>query len=186
MAPLLPGQNTPSLMGLAAAFARISLSSFGGGNSAWIRRELVERRGWLTPEDFLAGFGVSLIMPGATAVNLAIFCGTKLRGTAGALAAGFGIVVPPMLIVLALGILYASVADNPQVRHVLAGLGAAAAGLTLRMGITSARDGIKDWPEWLGTVIVAIVVGVLGWPILPVIAVMAPIHIGIAYVRSPP
>src|SRR5438128_14396 len=36
----------PPLPALALVFARIGLSSFGGGNAAWIRRELVERRHW--------------------------------------------------------------------------------------------------------------------------------------------
>jgi len=179
-------QNRPSLMALALVFARISLSSFGGGNSSWIRRELVEKRGWLTPEDFLAGFSMCLVLPGATGVNLAIYSGTRLRGGRGAVVACLGIVLPPMLIVLALGIFYAAMSQNPIVRHMLAGMGAGAAGMTLRTGVTSARDGLRDIPGWIGAVVATIAVGVFRLPILPVVAVMAPLQIAACYWRPRP
>jgi chromate transporter len=38
-----------------------------------MRRELVEKRRWLTLDEFLAGFAVSQVLPGATTVNLAVF-----------------------------------------------------------------------------------------------------------------
>ncbi|HMA50083.1 MAG TPA: chromate transporter [Magnetospirillaceae bacterium] len=174
----------PELWRLAAAFARVSLSSFGGGNSGWIRRELVERHGWLSSEDFLAGLALSQILPGATTVNLAVHCGARLRGAAGAIAAGFGVVLPPMALVLAIGVGYGAFGQQAEVQHVLAGLGAAAIGLTLQMGVSSAWRAFRRWFHWAVALAVIVAVGWLRWPILPVLAVLAPLSIGLSYFGS--
>lgn len=170
----------PALWQLVAAFARVSLSSFGGGNSGWIRRELVERRGWLSSDDFIAGLALSQILPGATTVNLAVHCGARLRGAAGAVAAGLGVVLAPMALVLAIGVGYAAAGKQPEVQRALAGLGAAAIGLTLQMGVSSARR-FRRWFQWGVALAVIVAVGWLRWPILPVLAVMAPVSIGLCY-----
>jgi len=44
---------------------------------------VVERRGWLDDQQFLTGYALSQIVPGATNVNLAVFIGTQLRGVPG-------------------------------------------------------------------------------------------------------
>ena len=58
--------------------------------SAWIRREVVHRRGWMGEREFVGGLALAQIVPGANGVNLAVFVGTTLRGPAGALAAPGG------------------------------------------------------------------------------------------------
>jgi chromate transporter len=179
----LPAER-PSLFALATAFARVGLSSVGGGNSSWMRRELVERRHWLAQDEFLAGFAMSQMLPGATTVNLAVFCGTKLRGARGACAACGGIVLPPMLLILLLAVAYATYGKNPVVQHVLAGVSAAAVGLTLQMGLSSARRGFGHWLDWMLTAAIVVLVGWLRWPILHAMAAIAPASILIAYLRA--
>jgi chromate transporter len=175
----------PSLMALAASFARIGLSSFGGGNSAWIHRELVERRHWLDQDEFLTGFAMSQVLPGATAVNLAVFCGAKLRGAPGAIAACCGIVVPPMLIVVLVGLAYFSFGKTETSQRILAGVAAGAIGLTLEMGVSSARRSFGGWTDWALTLAVIVMVGWLRWPILTAVAAIAPVSIVLAYRRTP-
>src|SRR5918911_1747492 len=98
--------RTPRLMSLFMGFAAIGLASVGGGLAAWTRREVVQRRGWLNDRQFLSGYALSQLVPGATNVNLAVFIGTQLRGALGALAAFAGLTALPLLIVLAAGALY--------------------------------------------------------------------------------
>jgi chromate transporter len=63
------------LTDLFLGFLNIGAMSFGGGLATWIRRETVQRRGWLDDRQFLAGYALSQIVPGATNVNLAVFIG---------------------------------------------------------------------------------------------------------------
>ena len=72
------------------------MMSFGGGLAAWTRREVVQRRGWLNDKQFLSGYALSQLVPGATNVNLAVFIGTQMRGTTGALACLFGLTALPV------------------------------------------------------------------------------------------
>src|SRR5580700_11283188 len=60
---------------LFLSFLIIGCTSIGGGLTAWIRRELVERRGWIDDQQFLANYGLSQMVPGATNVNLAVLSG---------------------------------------------------------------------------------------------------------------
>ena len=96
----------PSLASLFAGFVSIGMMSFGGGLAAWIRREVVQRRGWLDDQQFLSGYALSQLVPGATNVNLAVFIGAQLRGVPGAVAAVLGLTALPVAIVLVLGVLY--------------------------------------------------------------------------------
>ena len=79
-----PAIEPPSLAALFLSFASIGLMSVGGGLSAWTRREVVQKQGWLDDKQFLSGYALSQLVPGATNVNLAVFIGTQLRGVAGA------------------------------------------------------------------------------------------------------
>src|ERR1700753_2988150 len=89
----------PSLASLFVSFVSIGMMSFGGGLAAWTRREVVQKRGWLDDQQFLSGYALSQLVPGATNVNLAVFIGTQMRGTAGALACLLGLVTLPVIIV---------------------------------------------------------------------------------------
>src|ERR1051326_7805218 len=74
---------SPSLSSLFLAFVGIGMSSFGGGLTAWVRREIVHKRAWLDDQQFLSGYALSQLVPGATNVNLSVFIGTQMRGAAG-------------------------------------------------------------------------------------------------------
>src|SRR5208282_2387651 len=88
-----------SLPALFRGFLSIGLSSFGGGLAAWIRREVVERRGWLDDKQFLTGYALSQLVPGPTNVNLAVFIGAQLRGALGVLAALAGLMLVPTALI---------------------------------------------------------------------------------------
>src|ERR1700684_2287966 len=93
-------ESPPTLATLFVSFVSIGMVSFGGGLAAWTRREVVQKRGWLNDKQFLSGYALSQLVPGATNVNLAVFIGTQMRGTAGAVACFCGLTALPVVIVL--------------------------------------------------------------------------------------
>ncbi len=129
----------PTAIQLLGLFTRIGLSSFGGGMSGWLLREFVQRRHWLDEEEFLAGLGLAQAFPGVNVVNMAIWIGYRLRGTRGALAGAFGIIVPPAVLVVGIAAVLARLSGYRLTHLVLNGVGAAAVGLSLQMGLIAAH-----------------------------------------------
>jgi chromate transporter len=130
-----PAPPAPTLAGLASCFLQISLSSFGGGLSAWTRRIVVERRRWLTDQQFLSAITIARLFPGPNQVNMAIYVGVHFRGLPGALAALAGLLGVPLAILLTLGWAYFHFHTVPELRATLSGVVAAAAGMALSMGV---------------------------------------------------
>src|SRR5436190_21224949 len=135
VAPPLSTLPPPSLAALFLCFAEVSVKSFGGGTTPWIWREVVERRRWIDEERFIGGVALSQIVPGANAVNLTIFVGTVLRGWTGAVCAFAGLIAMPAIVVLSIGMLYVGARQIPLVQYALGGLGAAAIGMNLALGV---------------------------------------------------
>jgi len=100
-----------------------------------VQHELVERKRWMTREEFVEEWAVAQIMPGPNVVNLALMIGSRYFGLRGAMVALAGMLTFPLLVVLALALLYAQFADNPQVAGALRGMGAVAAGLITATGL---------------------------------------------------
>ena len=96
---------------------------------AIVQRELVEKKRWLTREEFLEDWAVAQILPGPNVVNLSLMIGDRYFGMRGALAALAGMLTFPLVIVIALAALFSGVSDMPQVQGALRGLGAVASGL---------------------------------------------------------
>src|SRR6202521_6101606 len=95
-----------SLLSLYGVFLRLGLYSFGGGISAWVHREIVDVRHWLTEEEFMAGFALGQILPGVNSTNLTIYVGQHLRGAIGAAVALAGLLSGPFAVVIAAGVAY--------------------------------------------------------------------------------
>ena len=129
-----PG-DAVTLSALSLAFLKIAMASLGGGLSAWALRVIVEERRWLTEEEFLAAYTICRILPGPNQVNMAVYVGTHFRGLAGAAAALAGLTLVPLAIVLGLGVLYFGHRKTPGLQAIMAGLVAAAAGMTLSVGV---------------------------------------------------
>ena len=123
-----------SPLDLFIAFTVLALQGFGGV-LAVAQRELVERRGWLTREEFVDAYSVAQLLPGPNVVNLSLMLGDRFFGWRGAAAAIGGMLAAPLLIVLALAASYNRLADEPVVAGALRGMGAVAAGLMLAMAI---------------------------------------------------
>ena len=71
------------------------------------QHELVDKRGWLTREEFAETLSVGQVLPGPNIVNMALMIGDRFFGWRGALAAMAGLLLAPLAIVLVLAALYA-------------------------------------------------------------------------------
>ena len=125
------------------AFNRLSLQGFGGVLPV-AQRELVERLRWLTRDEFVEMLAVSQVLPGPNVVNLALMFGDRAFGLRGALAALAGMMVVPLVLVLALTVLYQHFQQLPMVTGALRGMGAVAAALVtstaLKLSTTLGRN----------------------------------------------
>lgn len=132
--PLGAPKAPQSASDLFVSFTLLALQGFGGV-LAVVQRELVERKGWMTREQFVEEWAVAQIMPGPNVVNLALMIGGRYFGLRGALAALAGILTVPLLIVLALALAYGQVAADPRIAGALRGMAAVSAGLIAATGL---------------------------------------------------
>jgi chromate transporter len=122
-----------SLTDLFVSFTLLALQGFGGV-LAVVQRELVEKKRWMTREEFVEDWAVAQVMPGPNVINLALMFGDRHFGLRGAMAAMAGMLTVPLLLVLTLGFAYAQIGDNPHVAGALRGMAAVAAGLITATG----------------------------------------------------
>jgi chromate transporter len=173
------------LPALFIAFFRLGVMSFGGGTAGWLYREIVERRHWIDNAQFLSGAALGRLMPGSGGVNLTVQVGQHLRGGLGAVAAVLGLLSGPLVIVLALAAGYTRVSQNVILHAVLDGVAAAAIGLTFATGLKLVRFKRASAGPLAVTVVTVLCVGVLRWPMIPVVLCLAPISIGLALFDRP-
>jgi chromate transporter len=119
---------------LFLSFTWLALQGFGGV-LAVVQREIVEKKQWLTPDEFLEDWAVAQVLPGPNVINLALMIGDRHFGLRGAMAALAGMLTVPLGVILVLAVLYAHFAGNPQVAGALRGMGAVAGGLIAATGI---------------------------------------------------
>lgn len=123
-----------SLPDLFIAFTLLALQGFGGV-MAVVQRELVDRRRWLTQDEFMEDWAVAQIMPGPNVVNLSMMIGARYFGLAGAMTALGGLLAAPMVLILLLATLHARFAGNHYVAGALRGMAAVSAGLIAATGL---------------------------------------------------
>jgi chromate transporter len=169
-----PASGQPGLLELALTFNKIALASFGGGLSAWSREIVVVERKWMTEEEFLSALTICRILPGANQINLAIFVGIKFHGVPGAIAACVGLILVPMLIVLAMGWFYFTYSHVPAMKDVLHGMTPAAVAMTFAMAFKTGQKCLR------GPVAIALfgaiflLSAVLRLPLIAALAICAP------------
>ena len=172
-----------SLGELFNTFSMLAIQGFGGV-LAFIERELVEKKKWMTRAEFVEEWAIARTMPGPPALNLCIMVGAKYFGWRGALVSLAGMFMFPTMIILALAIAYSHFGNQPQVVDALRGMGAVAAGMIGATGL-KLLSALKTNP--LGVKICAALVilsfvgiAILQWRLLFVLIVLG----GIGYVLA--
>jgi chromate transporter len=174
-----PASRLVSKRELFLGFLKIGLLGFGG-IAPWARHVIVEERQWVTDKEFAAILGIGQILPGPNTMNAAVMLGDRFQGIAGVLLCLAGQMVMPLVIVTSLAVVYERFAAIPEVRAALIGAAAGAAGLVLGTALKMFQK-IKLSPvPLLIAVIPFLAVGVLGWPLVPVVCVVIPLGIAAA------
>ncbi len=127
-------------------FFRFGCFTFGGGWSivAQIQKEYVEKKKWITAEELLDFTSVGRSLPGLMIGNASVLFGYQAAGLAGALAALFGVIVPPFLIMIGVTVIYGLVKDNPYVARAMMGVRAAVAPIIISALVKLFKAGMKD------------------------------------------
>lgn len=186
MSPPAPRPASPRE--LFWACNHLALQGFGGV-LAVAQRELVERRRWLTREQFVEMLSISQVLPGPNIVNLALALGHGYFGLRGAFAACAGLLALPLLIVLSLAALYTSFAQDAVLAGALRGMGAVAAGLVLCTAAKLAgalRRSPLGLPVCLGVAGLAFcTIALLRWPLVAVLGGLGAAAMALAWRRLP-
>lgn len=188
--PPAPDHPQPhSLTDLFVSFTLLALQGFGGV-LAVVQRELVEKKRWMTRDEFIEDWAVAQIMPGPNVVNLSMMIGARSFGLKGALAALAGMLTVPLIIVLLLALLYAQFLDHPGVTGALRGMAAVAAGLIAATGLKlfgallSNALGLRLCVAFGVTCFVAI--ALLRWPLIYVLLGLGSVACGLAWQKLKP
>lgn len=141
----------PSIRAIFLVFLKMGTFAIGGVYSmlSFFQKELVERRQWLTDDEFAEGVAIGQMTPGPPIVNTGIYVGYRLRGLKGAVAATAGQTLPGLIVVLAIGYLYLRYKEAPVFGSALKGVGAAVVGLLVSIVYKMGRRMLKGWPEML-------------------------------------
>jgi chromate transporter len=173
---LLP---TVSKRELFLGFLKIGLLGFGGV-APWARHVIIEERRWLTEKQFAEILGIGQILPGPNTMNAAVMISDRFQGVSGVLLCLLGQMAMPLVIVTSLAVVYERFAAVAEVKAAVMGAAAGAAGLVMGTALKMARN-IKLTPLALlvGSIAFA-AIGVLGWPLVPVVSVLVPLSVAAA------
>jgi chromate transporter len=161
---------------LFVGFLKIGLLGFGG-IAPWARHVIIEERRWLTDKEFAAILGIGQILPGPNTMNASVMIGDRFQGVGGVLACLLGQMAMPLVIVTSLAVVYQHFAEVPEVKAALVGAAAGAAGLVLGTALKMVRK-IKLKPLALLVATMAVAaIGLLAWPLVPVVLVLVPLGV---------
>ncbi len=184
MSEIQPLQQPRSKTDLFVSFTVLALQGFGGV-LAVVQRELVEKKRWMTREQFVEDWAVAQILPGPNVVNFCLMIGGRYFGLGGALASLAGLLMAPLAVVLLLAISFGGVSDAAWAQGALRGMGAVAAGLIAATGI-KLMSALKLNPMGLpvcAAVMLAtfVFVSFLRWPLIWVLLGVGSAACGWAY-----
>lgn len=164
-------------------FSRITLLGFGGV-LPWMYRVLVEQRKVLGVQEFNELLALGQVLPGPSICNMAVMIGYRHARVAGGASALAGIMLGPTVLVILLGLGYASRGRSPALESMLAGMSAAATGLIVVMALRMAASLPRRWRSALLAALALLGIAVLHLPLWAVLGGLAPV--GMVMLRGQP
>lgn len=185
----------PNTWLLFRIWAGIGLQSFGGGAATTflIQRVFIQKRQWLSMDDFSRLYNLSLLTPGITLVALTTLIGKKLGGIRGIIVSLAGLLAPSATITCLLAALFVHLEQSQATKAVLRGVIPATAGVMLLVLVNFARPIVQgshraDLPKLLakGALVVAIVAGVIFANLSAIIVVIGAALVGVVFFSGRP
>jgi chromate transporter len=175
-----------SLSDLFISFTILALQGFGGVHAV-VQRELVDRKRWLTREEFIGDWAVAQIMPGANVANLALMIGGRHFGLPGAVAAIGGLLTVPAMLILLLAMAYSHFVSHPAMAGAMRGIGAVTAGIVFSSALRlvgALRGNVLTLPLCaIAGAAAFVIVGVLRLPLMVALGAVGGIACTAAYAR---
>ncbi|MGN6495421.1 MAG: chromate transporter [Agriterribacter sp.] len=147
------------LKDLVLYFLKLGTIGFGGPVAlvGYMHRDLVEKRKWISEEDYKEGLALAQLAPGPLAAQLAIYLGYVHYRFIGATLAGVAFVLPSFFMVLALGYAYVQAGGLPWMQAVFYGIGAAVIGIIAISGYKLSKKSLgSDWLLWSIAIVLAV------------------------------
>jgi chromate transporter len=134
------------LLQLAGVLLKVGATGFGGAMPmlALIHTEYLEKRRWVTQEEFDEAVMVGQIMPGPIAFDAITHLGYRLRGWSGAITSWFSFILPSFLLMLALTVAYVKYGGVPQFVGLFKGLGAGVVAVIAAAAWRMGKPHLKD------------------------------------------
>ena len=175
-----------ALWSLYKLFLYVGLLSFGGGVSAWAHREVVLVRGWMTDDEFFSGYSLAQVLPGCELDQHGGLCRpARARPYRRPIVALGALLTGPFFAVIAAATAYRYLLAVPGFQAAMAGIATAAVAMIFRLGLSSARGSWRHVPSLLVLIATFVAVGILRWPLLPVVLVLAPLSIAACWKSAP-
>ncbi len=135
----------PGAWRLFRIWTGIGLQSFGGGTSTTllIQRTFIDKYHWMTIEDYVHFWNLSLFAPGINLVALTILIGKRLGGTWGVFSSLVGLLLPSATITCLLTASFVQIEHVPAVQAILKGIVPATVGVTALVSLRFAQPEFK-------------------------------------------
>lgn len=162
--------DSPTPAKLFLLYAKINAITLGGGYVIVpVMGSALEKRGWIQEDDFYDIFARAQAFPGPLALSTAILTAMRLCGIKGAIAAFFGVILPPFAALILVSKLVSTYGSLPPVQRFLDGAGAVVPGLVGAMIWRSAKKRTWNPARVAETVILSVVLILLPAYSLPVL-----------------
>jgi chromate transporter len=182
-----PADLVPCTLGqFLLYFLRLGTVGFGGpiALAGYMQRDLVEKRRWISKQDYVEGLALAQLAPGPLAAQLAMYLGWVRAGIVGATLVAITFILPSFLMVLGLATLYVRFGELPWMRHAFYGVGAAVIAIIARSAYKLVRLTVgKDWLLWALFAINAVVTA---WTEAEIVWVFLLSGVVALLVRAPP
>lgn len=164
---------------LFLTYAKVGAMTFGGGYAMLpiLKREIVDRKGWIDEDDLIDCYAIGQCTPGVIAVNAATLIGYQKKGFFGAICATTGVITPPILIIICIASIIQAFSGNAYVQHALAGMNVAICAV---IALTVSGLLKKTWKDLISVAIGVVVFALtLAFDIPTVLAVLMAAIVGI-------
>lgn len=168
------------LIKLFFTFAKIGAFSIGGGYAMlpFIQREVIDRNGWMTMQEFSDILAISQMTPGPIAINSATFVGFKVANVPGSIAATLGVVMPSFIMILLIASLLSKFYEKKPVKSAFMGIRPAVVGL---IGAAAYQVTVSNVLDFKGAFIFLLSFGILFIKKMdPIIVIIISAFLGIA------
>ena len=172
-----------SCLSLLLGFMTVGMIGFGGIANA-LFHVVVEKRKWLTVEDYTMTFGMAQILPGAAPINTSIMIADRFQGMAGVICAISGLLCVPLVSLIALALVYDQFADVPEVQYGTIASVAAAAGLSLGTALKASFRVLHNMPKILLALASFAAIGIFRMPMIPAMLALMVLALSLNHFRS--